>query len=217
LIAVLDYGIGNLSSAEKALRKVGAEAELCASAEAAEGAAGVVVPGVGAFGACMRALVGSGLAPVVEAAVHSHTPLLGICVGFQMLFECSEEDPEVAGLGILRGTVRRLPERVKRPQMQWNQLRRTPAGADSRMLDGLGPEPWVYFVHSYAPDPDPPADEAVVAFCDYGKQVVAAVERGPVWGCQFHPEKSGPTGLAILANFASYVAVAGTGNGGGAG
>jgi glutamine amidotransferase len=211
LIAVLDYGIGNLSSAEKALRRVGADAELCDSAEAAKGAAGVVVPGVGAFGACMHALVASGLAPVVEDAVRSQTPLLGICVGFQMLFEGSEENPDVDGLGFLMGTVRRLPDGVKRPQMQWNTLRRSRAHSDNRMLEGLGPEPWVYFVHSYAPAPDPPDDEAVIAHCDYGGHVVAAVERGPLWGCQFHPEKSGPTGLALLSNFARYVDGAGRG------
>lgn len=206
MIAVLDYGIGNLSSAEKALRRVGADARLCASADAAAGAAGVVVPGVGAFGACMNALVASGLAAVVEAAVATETPLLGICVGFQMLFEGSEENPDVRGLGVLSGTVRLLPDGVKRPQMQWNQLRRTPAGEQSQMLTGLGDDPWVYFVHSFAPVPEPPDDEIVVAHCDYGGEVVAAAERGPVWGCQFHPEKSGPAGLALLSNFAQYVA-----------
>jgi glutamine amidotransferase len=123
-------------------------------------------------------------------------PFLGICVGFQLLYEGSEESPSVPGLGVLAGTVRSLPAGVKRPQMQWNQLVIRP-GTDSGLLAGIAPEPWVYFVHSYAPEM---SDDAV-ATCDYGGAVVAVAERGPVWGAQFHPEKSGSVGLGILANF----------------
>jgi glutamine amidotransferase len=207
LIAVLDYGIGNLCSAQKALQRVGARARLCRRPEEVTEADGVVVPGVGAFGACMGALVGTGLAAAVAAAATDGRPVLGICVGFQMLFEGSEEDTDVNGLGLLRGRVRQLPDGVKRPQMQWNQLVRASeeSGNVSRMLAGLGSSPWVYFVHSYAPVPEPPDEATVVARCDYGGQVVAAIERGPLWGCQFHPEKSGAAGLAILGNFARYV------------
>jgi glutamine amidotransferase len=195
VIAVLDYGIGNLRSAEKALQKVGADAQLVTDAAAVEGAEGVVLPGVGAFGRCMSALRESGLADVALGAISAGVPFMGICVGMQMLYEGSEEDPDVAGLGVLPGQVRELPEGVKRPQMQWNILQ--PVDARSPMLAGLDRTTWVYFVHSYAPD----ASDDVVATCDYGGSVVAAVARRNVWATQFHPEKSGAPGLRILRNF----------------
>ena len=195
-IAVLDYGIGNLASAQKALVHLGADARLVTDPDDAAGAAGVVLPGVGAFGRCAQALRGTGLVGAVVHALERGVPFLGICVGFQLLYEGSEESPGVPGLGVLDGTIRSLPAGVKRPQMQWNQLV-VRAGAPSGLLAGLPTRPWVYFVHSYAPEPS----DDVVATCDYGGQVVAAAERGPVWGAQFHPEKSGSVGLAILANF----------------
>jgi len=195
VLAVLDYGIGNLRSAQKALQHLGADARLVADPDEAAGAAGVVLPGVGSFGPCARALRGSGLHHVVEHAVSVGQPFLGICVGFQLLYEGSEEDPGEDGLGVLPGVVRLLPDGVKRPQMQWNQL--TVTGSGTGLLEGLGRDPWVYFVHSFSPE----ATSHTVATCDYGGAVVAAAERGPVWGTQFHPEKSGRTGLAVLANF----------------
>jgi imidazole glycerol-phosphate synthase subunit HisH len=195
VIAVLDYGIGNLRSAEKALQKVGADARLVTSAAEAAGASGVVLPGVGAFGRCMEALRESELDRVALDAIAAGTPFLGICVGMQLLYVASEESPEVRGLAVLRGMVRRLPEGVRVPQMQWNVLQ--PVRRDSRLLDGLGSASWAYFVHSYAPD----ATDDVVATCDYGGSVVAAVERGNLMATQFHPEKSGETGLALLRNF----------------
>ena len=200
MIAVLDYGIGNLRSAEKALQRVGGDARLVTTPDEAAGASGVVLPGVGAFGRCMEALRASGLDRVALDAVAAGTPFLGICVGMQMLYNASEENPEVRGLGILNADVRRLPDGVKRPQMQWNVLR--PVGRESRLLGGLDDEPWAYFVHSYAPD----ATDDVVATCDYGGSVVAVVERGHVMATQFHPEKSGATGLAILQNFVKLAA-----------
>jgi len=196
LIAVLDYGIGNLRSAEKALVHLGADARLVTDPEVAASAAGVVMPGVGAFGPCAAALRSSGLGEVALDAIGRGVLFLGICVGFQLLYEGSEEAPGVAGLGVLGGTVRSLPDGVKRPQMQWNQLCRRD-GSDGALLAGLGDQPWVYFVHSFAPE----ITEDVVATCDYGGQVVAAAERGCVWGTQFHPEKSGAVGLAVLSNF----------------
>jgi glutamine amidotransferase len=196
LIAVLDYGIGNLRSAEKALVHVGANARLVTDPAEAAGAAGVVLPGVGAFGRCAAALRDSGLEVTARDAVDSGKPFLGICVGFQLLYDGSEEAPGAAGLGVLAGTVRALAPGVKHPQMQWNTLLRMPARR-SELLGGLGDEPWVYFVHSYAPE----VTDDTVATCDYGGPVVAAAERDNVWGTQFHPEKSGTTGLAILANF----------------
>ncbi|HXQ60197.1 MAG TPA: imidazole glycerol phosphate synthase subunit HisH [Acidimicrobiales bacterium] len=195
MIAVLDYGIGNLRSAEKALVHLGAEARLVTDPDEAVDADGVVLPGVGAFGACATALKRSGLEDVARRALERGTPFLGICVGFQLLYEGSVEDRGTPGLGFLPGLVQELPAGVKHPQIQWNILRRH--RPDARLLAGLDAEPWVYFVHSYAP----PGGDDVVATCDYGGEVTAAIERGPVWGTQFHPEKSGTVGLAILANF----------------
>ena len=194
LVAVLDYGIGNLRSAQKALEHAGADARLTADREIIDAATGVVLPGVGNFGRCMEAVQDSGLAGVAVAAAGSGRPFLGICVGLQMLYDASDESPGVAGLGILHGRIRRLADGVKRPQMQWNRLERP---RPSALLADLGEDPWVYFVHSYAPDDATHA----VGTCQYGATVVAAVERDNVWGCQFHPEKSGTYGLRILHNF----------------
>jgi glutamine amidotransferase len=195
VLAVLDYGIGNLRSAEKALQRVGAHAALTADPDEAGQADAVVLPGVGNFGRCMRALRQSGLDRVAVDAVASGKPFIGICVGMQMLYDGSDESPDVPGLGLLPGVVQMLPAGVKRPQMQWNRLDMV----DSPMFEGLGPEPWVYFVHSYAPPPGPD----VVATCEYGGTVVAAAARDRLWATQFHPEKSGPTGMSLLANFVS--------------
>ncbi len=144
----------------------------------------------------MEALRETGLDRAALSALDAGVPFLGICVGMQLLYRASEESPGVAGLGVLDGVVRALPAGVKRPQMQWNVL--LAARDDSLLLDGLGPEPWVYFVHSFAPE----ATAEVVATCDYGGSVVAAVERGPLWATQFHPEKSGAVGARVLSNFA---------------
>jgi glutamine amidotransferase len=193
-IAVLDYGIGNLRSAQKALERVGADATLTADPDEVAAAAGVVLPGVGAFGRCMAALERTGLDVVARDAVASGRPFLGICIGLQLLYDGSEEDPGRAGLGILPGTIRRLPEGVKHPQMQWNTL---DIVRPSALLEAVPDPAWVYFVHSYAPD-DP---DNVVATCDYGGPVCAAVERGNVAATQFHPEKSGSVGLGVLAGW----------------
>ncbi|HTX63590.1 MAG TPA: imidazole glycerol phosphate synthase subunit HisH [Acidimicrobiales bacterium] len=198
-IAVLDYGIGNLRSAERALTHVGAAARLVTEPDGVEGAAGVVLPGVGAFGPCADALARTGLGDAALRAIDGGVPFLGICVGFQLLYDGSEEAPGRAGLGVLPGTVRRLPPSVKAPQMQWNTL---DSLRPSGLLVGLDAAPWVYFVHSYAPEVGP----ETVATCEYGGAVAAAAETDAVWGTQFHPEKSGATGLAILANFVARAA-----------
>ena len=198
LIAVLDYGIGNLRSAQKALQRVGADARLTADHGLIADADGVVLPGVGAFGRSMEALREAGLIEVATeaatVAANGGRPFLGICIGMQMLFGSSVESPGVAGLGVLGGGVIGLPEDEKRPQMQWNVLdiaRPTP------LLRGLPDPAWVYFVHSYAA-----ADTTdAVATCAYGQPVVAAVQRSNLWAAQFHPEKSGANGLTILSNF----------------
>jgi glutamine amidotransferase len=200
LIAVLDYGIGNLRSAQKALEKVGADARLTADHGLVRDAAGVVLPGVGAFGRCMEALRDRGLDAVAWSAIDAQQPFLGVCVGMQMLFDGSEESPGATGLGVFPGMIRRLPGGVKHPQMQWNVI---DVKRPCSLLDGL-PEPtWAYFVHSYAADGDP-AD--VVATCDYGGPVTAMVGRDIVWATQFHPEKSSTAGLALLGNFVARCA-----------
>ena len=198
LVAVLDYGIGNLRSAEKGLSRAGADARLTADLGLIADADAVVLPGVGAFGACMDALGASGLDDIALDAVEAQRPFLGICVGMQMLYEGSDEDTHVSGLGILPGRIRLLPDTVRRPQMQWNPLRvvrPTPLLDD---LDGA----WMYFVHSYAAE----TTDDVVAICDYGGDVTAAVERGSVFATQFHPEKSAANGLHLLANFVDSLA-----------
>ena len=197
-IAVLDYGIGNLRSAQKALQHVGADAHLTADPGLIAAADGIVLPGVGAFGRCMEAMRASGLDRVAIDAIEADRPFLGICIGMQMLYESSEEAPDVRGLGVLKGRVRRLPEGVKRPQMQWNVLEPSRA---SGLLDGLADPVWVYFDHSYAPE----MSVDVVATCDYGGAITAAVERGRLWATQFHPEKSSALGLALLGNFVRAV------------
>jgi glutamine amidotransferase len=201
LIAVADYGIGNLRSAQKALEKVGADARLTDDPTLIASADAVVLPGVGAFGACMTALRAAGLEqPILDAAA-SGRPFLGICVGMQMLFDGSEEDTTATGLGIIPGTVRWLSDTVKRPQMQWNRLRATTADP---MLDDLGDEAWVYFVHSLHGVPTDPA--AVVATVDYGGDVNAAFRTANVFATQFHPEKSAACGLRLLGNFVKEAA-----------
>ena len=197
-IAVLDYGIGNLRSAQKALQQVGADAVLTTDPAQVAAAAGVVLPGVGHFGRCADALRAAGLEEPARAAIGAGTPFLGICVGMQLLYDGSDEAPDAKGMGVLPGRVRLLPDGVKRPQMQWNQLDHR----DGPMLDGLADPVWMYFVHSYAPEPS----DDVAAYCDYGGPVVAAVVRDNLWATQFHPEKSGAAGLRLLANFVELVA-----------
>jgi len=195
-IAVLDYGIGNLRSAQKALEHVGARAELTSDAAVARAADAVVLPGVGAFGACMDALRANGLEEVVHESVASGKPFIGICVGMQMLFDASEEDLGARGLGVIPGNVKWVPAGVPRPQMQWNRL--TLCMPDP-MFDGLGENPWMYFVHSLHGVPNDASD--VAATVHYGSTLNVAFRRGNVFATQFHPEKSATAGLTLLGNF----------------
>ena len=197
LVAVLDYGIGNLRSAQKALEHCGADARLTADPGLVAEAVAVVLPGVGAFGACMKALRAAGLEAVVHESVASGRPFMGICVGMQMLFSDSEEDPADPGLGVIDGSIRWITDALPRPQMQWNQL--ALQQPDDPMFAGLGEHPWVYFVHSLHGVPTDPS--VVAASCDYGGTVNAAFRQGNVFATQFHPEKSGADGLALLRNF----------------
>jgi glutamine amidotransferase len=195
VVAVLDYGIGNLRSAEKALAHLGAPVVLTRDAGLIRDASGVVLPGVGHFGACMRALHDAGLHDLAVEAAHSGRPFLGVCIGMQMLFEGSDEAPGVSGLAVLPGRVTRLPATVKLPQIGWNTIERV---ASSALVAGLTDPAWLYFVHSYAPETD---DDIVAAWAQHGRRFVAAVERANVWATQFHPEKSGAAGLQLLGNF----------------
>ena len=201
-VAVLDYGVGNLHSAAKALDRAGAEVRVVPTVGEADGAAGLVVPGVGAYGACLRGLASAGGPAAVAGWLEGGRPLLGICVGMQLLFEASEEGPVNDGVAVVPGKLRRLTGPVKIPHIGWDEVTVRPG---SRLFAGLGDGTRFYFVHSYAPEPD---GQAVAAVCDYGGRFAAAVEHGNLFGTQFHPEKSGAAGLALLANFVSEVRAA---------
>lgn len=194
MIAVLDYGIGNLASAQKALVAAGGDAQLVSTASEAARASAVVLPGVGAFGACMKALRSSGLDDAVFDAVDSGKPFLGICVGMQMLFDSSEESAGVKGLGILPGRVVRIAGNMKLPQMQWNRL---DVRKPSYLFEGMTGDAWFYFVHSFAVE----NSDLTLATCEYGSDVTAVVGQGNVAATQFHPEKSSVSGLRLLSNF----------------
>jgi imidazole glycerol-phosphate synthase subunit HisH len=202
LVAVLDYGIGNLHSAQKALEHEGADARLTADPGLIADAAGVVLPGVGAFGACMDALRSAGLEEPAHAAVASGRPFLGICVGMQMLFTVSEEDDRARGLDVIPGTVTWIPAGPKIPQMQWNRL--DVARPDEPLLHGLGEDAYVYFVHSLHGVPDDAA--TVAATVEYGTTLNAAFRSDNVFAVQFHPEKSSRPGLCLLRNFVEVCA-----------
>jgi len=196
VIALIDYGAGNLTSVRKALAAVGVDYMTPASPEECAGVAGFIVPGVGNF-AATRALVGP-WRDSIRQAVDRGMPLLGICVGMQWLFEGSDEAPDVPGLGVLPGRVQRLQgnaaQRLKIPHVGWNALE---VATGSRLLKGLPPAPHVYFTHSYAA----PVTADCVGAATHAHSFAAAVERGNVFGVQFHPEKSSDAGLQILRNF----------------
>ena len=202
LVAVLDYGIGNLRSAQKAFEFLGAEAVLTKEKEIIKKADGVVLPGVGAFGRAIDALSDARLLSTATAlgleATEGGRPFLGICIGMQLLFEGSHESEGIEGLKVIEGQVKLLKGEIKRPQMQWNRI-------DSRlghpMFDEIPENPWLYFVHSYVA----PISEKTVATCIYGEEICAAVAIDNLWATQFHPEKSGKAGLEILKNFLTKI------------
>jgi len=198
-VAVLDYEAGNLRSAEKSLARAGADAFVTADLADAAGADAVVVPGVGHFGQCTRQFRAAGFERFVREWAAASKPLLGICVGMQILYQGSDEDPDTEGLGLLPGRVRRLPGDVVVPHMGWNTVEAVRADP---ILDGVDGEQ-AYFVHSYYADP---ADEAhVVARADYGPGFPCVVRVGSVVGTQFHPEKSADVGRALLENFVAEI------------
>ncbi|HEX5177116.1 MAG TPA: imidazole glycerol phosphate synthase subunit HisH [Chthoniobacteraceae bacterium] len=202
MIALIDYGSGNLRSVQNALRHEGADPVLASDPGHLHdaGADAVVLPGVGAFGDCVDGLRSRGLWAPLQEWLSSGKPFLGICVGYQLLFEESEESPGVAGFGVFAGRVRRFSTPgLKIPQIGWNRLQLT--APPHPLWSGLPPKPHVYFVHSYFPEP---RDQSIVtARAEYGELFAAAVGRGNIAGVQFHPEKSQEVGLAILRNFVS--------------
>lgn len=197
MIAIIDYGAGNLHSVKNALDFLGAESKITGSASEILSADKVILPGVGAFGSAMNALTASGLKEVIFEVADKGTPLLGICLGLQLMFETSEEAPDVKGLGLFKGTIVKIPDRgLKIPHMGWNSIE---VVKDSRILNNIGENPFVYFVHSYYLNA---SDESVVsAYTNYGERLGIAVEKDNVFATQFHPEKSGETGMKILKNF----------------
>ena len=194
MIAIFDYGAGNLRSVENTLAEIGASYTLVRDAAGLEAAGKIILPGVGHFGQMLRALDELGVRQTFCARIRAGVPFLGICLGLQGLFEASEEAPEVRGLGIYPGTVRRFPADARVPHMGWNELEPRLA---SRLLAGLAPHPYVYFAHSYYV----PETEVTAAVSTYTLPYTSVLECGNVFGVQFHPEKSGPVGLRIVRNF----------------
>lgn len=204
MIAIIDYGMGNLRSVQKGFERAGYEARVVRDPAQVLAAAGVVLPGVGAFGDAMTNLKAAGMVPVIARVVAEGRPFLGICLGQQLLFEESEEWGPVAGLGLLRGRVRRLPPGLKVPHMGWNGVKiRRP----TPLLEGIPDGSYFYFVHSYYVEPA--AGDIVLATTDYGISFASVVGDGNLFGIQFHPEKSSTLGLRILANFGRLVERAG--------
>jgi glutamine amidotransferase len=199
MIAIVDYGIGNLGSVTKAFRHLGAETVLSGDPAVLAGAEALVLPGDGAFGATMDEVRRRGLEPVLRGAAEEGRTLLGICIGMQLLFDGSEEHGRHQGLGLLPGRVRRLPDEVTVPHMGWNRLRQRRAHP---LFDGVADGDHVYFVHSYACEA---RAEDLIATTDYGGEVAAVVGRGNVFGMQFHPEKSQAVGLRLVENFVRMV------------
>ncbi len=202
MIAVIDYGAGNLQSVIKAFHYIGCDVRVTADKDELKSASAAVLPGVGAFGDSMRCLKNSGMVNPALDFIESGKPFLGICLGLQLLFEGSEESPGVNGLGVLQGKIARIPAEtgLKIPHIGWNSLTiKKPEG----LFRNLEPNPYVYFVHSYylkATDP-----QVVSSTTEYGVQIDASVQKGNLFATQFHPEKSGKTGLQMLKNFVSLI------------
>lgn len=200
-IAIIDYGVGNLRSVEKAFAATGIEAVVSSSETVLRQARALVLPGVGAFAACMTALTARGFDELVHEGVTQGKPLLGVCVGMQMLFEESEEFGNTAGLGLLCGRVRRFSSELVVPQVGWNQVRQC---GSHPLLAGIEDNAFFYFVHSYFCEVDDRA--VVIGETCYGASYASVVGQGTVCGVQFHPEKSQASGLRLLANFSDLVA-----------
>jgi len=201
MIAVIDYGRGNLGSVEKAFRRVGIPASITQDPRTVDEADGVVLPGDGAFHDAMANLEQLGLLPALRRALDGSRPFLGICLGYQLLFSTSEEFGEGRGLDVVPGAVRRLPAGPKIPHMGWNEVEHR---GELRLFEGIPSGAHFYFVHSYYPEPRA-AGDLRIAWCEYGIRFAAAIEAGRLYATQFHPEKSQRCGLRMLENFASIV------------
>jgi imidazole glycerol-phosphate synthase subunit HisH len=194
VIAIFDYGAGNLRSVQNTLAEIGCQYSLVRASDGLRQATKIILPGVGHFGQMLRALDDLGVRDTLVDRIRAGVPFLGICLGLQGLFETSEEAPEVRGLGLYPGEVKRFPADARVPHMGWNELELT---RPSRLLANLPAHPYVYFAHSYYV----PVNERAAATCAYAAPYTAALECGNVFGVQFHPEKSGPLGLRIVKNF----------------
>jgi len=203
LIAVVDYGLGNLRSVSKAVEKLGVEVEVTDSPEKIEKADGIILPGVGAFHIGMQNLEKLNLLPVLHEAISKRTPFLGICLGFQILFSQSEEHGICNGMDIIKGKVKRFTHELKIPHMGWNQVKILPKtfGTKSKIFNGIPDNSYFYFVHSYYAEPED--QNVIIATTEYGHEFTSAVNKNNVWGVQFHPEKRGDIGLKVLRNFLS--------------
>lgn len=197
-IVIIDYGMGNLHSVSKAVEAVGAGPIVTAEKRVIAAAEKIILPGVGAFGDCMKNLQATGLVPELIKHIKSGKGFLGICLGMQLLFESSEESPGVAGLGIFKGAVKRLTTEYKVPHMGWNRLKMKAASPLTAAADGS----YVYFVHSFHAVPED--SNIITAVCDYGTEITAAVGRDNIQALQFHPEKSGEVGLKMLQAFKEW-------------
>jgi len=200
MIAIVDYGMGNLRSVKKAFENLGFSTNVTKNPDQILNSDGLVLPGVGAFGDCMKNLEEYNLAKPIKNFIKNGKPFLGICLGLQLLFEESEESPGIKGLGILKGNVVRFPrsgdEKLKIPHMGWNQIE---LQKELPILKGIPQGSWFYFVHSYFPKPEDKSVNAVKT--DYGIEFTSAVQKENIFACQFHPEKSSTLGLGILENF----------------
>lgn len=194
MIAILDYGAGNLRSVENTLGELGVEYALAREESALHQAEKIILPGVGHFGQMIRALDAMKLRAALRERIEAGVPFLGICLGLQALFEGSEEAPECAGLAMFPGTVKRFGTGARVPHMGWNEVK---AVRGARLFRGVGEIPYLYFAHSFFA----PLCDATAAVCDYTLKYTAALERANVHGVQFHPEKSGPLGLRVMRNF----------------
>ncbi|MER3447138.1 MAG: imidazole glycerol phosphate synthase subunit HisH [Candidatus Dadabacteria bacterium] len=199
MISIVDYGMGNLRSVKKAFESLGFSVALTRDPEGILSSSGLVLPGVGAFGDCMKNLEEYGLSEPIRKFIYSGKPFLGICLGLQLLFEESDESPGIRGLGILKGRVIRFPinKRLKIPHMGWNRVY-----IDSKLpiVRGITSGSWFYFVHSYFPEPE---DKGIIAGrTQYGIEFTSAIQKENIFACQFHPEKSSIMGLKLLENFA---------------
>lgn len=201
MIAIIDYGMGNLRSVQKGLEKVGEEAIVTGNPSLIEEAGGIVLPGVGAFRDAMQNLEQNGLSNVVVSEINSGKPFLGICLGLDLLFSWSREDGLHEGLDVIKGGVVRLPEQVKVPHIGWNQIYKK---KECPIFKNVPDDTFFYFVHSYYVEPED--SEIVATTTDYGIEFVSSIWRGNVFALQFHPEKSSKWGLQVLRNFGEIVA-----------